>query len=411
MKRALWMLAVLAAVVAVAAAAWFLRTRDLRTATGVDVGTLPRGVPRDRLNLVIVTLDTTRADRIGAYGSREVETPAIDRLAHEGVLFEQAVSVAPLTLPAHSSIFTGKFPPEHGVRDNGGFFLGPEQTHARRSAQGRAATGPAGSSPPTCSTRSGASIRGSTPTSTTSISARRAPCRSARSSGRPTRWWTRRCRGLSRPQDRPFFAWIHLYDAHSPVPAARTVRVALQGASLQRRDRVRRHPGRTRSSRSLQSCGLYDRTVVVVMGDHGESLGDHGESAHGFFVYNSVTHVPFVIRTPFSATRSIDASPIRCDRWTSCRRSSTCSAFRPPAGISGVSLAPLMTGAETRAGARRVLGSDVSAPSLRLERSARAAVGPLQGHRRAAAGAVRHRPRSARSRRTSSPNAGRSAIA
>src|SRR3954469_207249 len=127
MKRstALIVLIVLA-IVAIAAGTWLLRTRPVKTAAGVELGQLAAGVARDRLNLVIVTLDTTRADRIGAYGSHEVETPTIDRLAAEGVLFEQAVSVAPLTLPAHSSLFTGKFPPEHGVRDNGGF-LGPEQ--------------------------------------------------------------------------------------------------------------------------------------------------------------------------------------------------------------------------------------------------------------------------------------------
>ena len=88
-------------------------------------GTFFGGTSRDRLNLVVITLDTTRADRMGAYGAKDVETPAFDRLAREGVLFEQAVSVAPLTLPAHASMFTGKFPPEHGIRDNGGFFLGP----------------------------------------------------------------------------------------------------------------------------------------------------------------------------------------------------------------------------------------------------------------------------------------------
>src|SRR5262245_12056985 len=111
-RRALVAPAVLLFAAAATAAWWFL----------------PRQVVQRRaLNLVIVTLDTTRADRMGAYGNTAVETPAFDRLAREGVLFEQAVSVAPLTLPAHSSMFTGKFPPEHGVRDNGGFFLGPEQ--------------------------------------------------------------------------------------------------------------------------------------------------------------------------------------------------------------------------------------------------------------------------------------------
>ena len=130
MRRSSWPWAVAAGVVVVAAlsAAWFFRTRELRTSNGVALGTLPHGLSRDRLNVVVVTLDTTRADRIGAYGARDVRTPTVDGLANDGVLFEQAVSVAPLTLPAHSSIFTGKFPPEHGVRDNGGFFLGPEQT-------------------------------------------------------------------------------------------------------------------------------------------------------------------------------------------------------------------------------------------------------------------------------------------
>ncbi|MDP9323467.1 MAG: sulfatase-like hydrolase/transferase, partial [Acidobacteriota bacterium] len=123
MRRSPWLWAAAITITsAAAAAAWLLPARALRAGGGIELGTLPRGVSRDRLNLIVVTLDTTRADRIGAYGAHDVETPAVDRLASEGVLFEQAVSVAPLTLPAHSSIFTGKFPPEHGVRDNGGFF-------------------------------------------------------------------------------------------------------------------------------------------------------------------------------------------------------------------------------------------------------------------------------------------------
>jgi len=110
-----------------AASSWWWFTRSEKAVGGADLGRLPSGVSRGRLNLVVITLDTTRADRIGAYGAQEVETPVLDRLANEGVLFEQTASVAPLTLPAHASIFTGKFPPEHGVRDNGGFFLGPNR--------------------------------------------------------------------------------------------------------------------------------------------------------------------------------------------------------------------------------------------------------------------------------------------
>src|SRR4029077_2206083 len=100
--------------IAASAAAWLW----MRTAA-------PRA---SELNLLFITLDTTRADRIHAYGFDGIETPNVDRLAREGVLFEQAVSPAPLTLPAHSSMFTGKFPPAPGVRENGGFFLDDRET-------------------------------------------------------------------------------------------------------------------------------------------------------------------------------------------------------------------------------------------------------------------------------------------
>ena len=117
-----WGVAATVLVAAAAVGAFALLPRAVRTTTGIDLGSLPRGVSRDRLNLLVVTLDTTRSDRVGAYGAN-VATPAFDRLAREGVLFEQAEAVAPLTLPAHTSIFSGRFPPEHGVRDNGGFVL------------------------------------------------------------------------------------------------------------------------------------------------------------------------------------------------------------------------------------------------------------------------------------------------
>src|SRR5690349_14045463 len=98
----------LAAIALAGVAAWRVMPRAARTSSGVDLGA-PSGA-RGPLNLVIVTLDTTRADRMGAYGNTQVETPSFDRIAHEGVLFEQAVAAAPLTLPVHSSMFTGKFP-------------------------------------------------------------------------------------------------------------------------------------------------------------------------------------------------------------------------------------------------------------------------------------------------------------
>ena len=110
--------AVLALVAAVAfgVAGWFVWTRyvprSVTSINGQPLGHLPGGIRPSELNLLLVTLDTTRADRIHAYGFNGVETPNLDRLAREGVLFEHAASAAPLTLPAHSSLFTGKFPPD-----------------------------------------------------------------------------------------------------------------------------------------------------------------------------------------------------------------------------------------------------------------------------------------------------------
>src|SRR5438128_2404131 len=125
------------AAVAVIGARWVRFATPIRTSSGTVLGRLPAGVSRDDLNVVIITLDTTRADRIGAYGFAGVQTPTLDRLAREGTLFEQATAAAPLTLPAHSSLFTGKFPPEHGVRDNGGFFLDSRETTLAEVLHGR----------------------------------------------------------------------------------------------------------------------------------------------------------------------------------------------------------------------------------------------------------------------------------
>lgn len=354
--RRLWPWAAAAVLVlAVIAAVWLVPARSLRTGGGVDLGTLPRGVSRDRLNLVVVTLDTTRADRIGVYGAREVETPVIDGLAREGVLFEQAVSVAPLTLPAHSSMFTGKFPPEHGVRDNGGFFLGPEQVTLAEILKERGYRTGAFVGAYVLDSKWGIGQGFDTyfddfdlsRTKAISLSGIQRPANEVVDKALP---W------MQEAKDSPFFAWIHLYDAHSPYRAPEPFL-----------SRYKAHPyngeiafadsqiGRVIAE--LKSRGLYDRTVVLVMGDHGESLGDHGEGAHGFFVYNSVTHVPFVIHAPFSQVqrrrvadpvRSVDVMPTALDLL----------GVPSLAGISGVSLVPLM------AGATRELGLDAYSEAL-----------------------------------------------
>ena len=332
-------------VLAVAAgAAWWLLRRAPPTQERVDLGPLPDGVPRDALNLVLITLDTTRADRIGAYGAKDVETAALDRLASEGVVFEQAVAVAPLTLPAHSSIFTAKFPPEHGVRDNGGFFLGADHVTLAEVLKTRGYRTGAFVSAYVLDSKWGLDQGFDTyvddfdvsPTSGVSLSATQRPANEVLDKALP---W------IDQDAGAPFFAWLHLYDPHAPYRAPEPYgsrykdhpyngEIAFTDSQVQR---LLSH---------LESKGAYERTIIVVMGDHGESLGDHGESAHGFFVYNSVTHVPFIIRAPFGATRgrrvadpvrAVDLMPTVLDL----------VGVRQPDRLSGTSLIPLMTGARS----------------------------------------------------------------
>ncbi len=337
------------------AAAWLAWPRPARSLGGLELGALPAGVSRGHLNLVIVTLDTTRADRIGAYGARGVETPAIDALAREGVLFEQAVAVAPLTLPVHCTLFTGKFPPEHGVRDNGGFFLGPEQVTLVEvlKAKGYRTGDFVGAY--VLDSKWGVDQGFDTyaddfdlgKTRVMSIASIQRPGNEVVDKALP---W------IEAVKDVPFFAWVHLYDPHTPYRppepyATRYAQHPYNGEVAFADSQVGRIVGH------LKALGLYDRTIVAVMGDHGESLGDHGEATHGFFIYSPVTHVPFVVRTPFSLTasrrvadpvRSVDLMPTLLDLL----------GVETPAGVSGTSLVPLMTGT------RREMGLDAYSESM-----------------------------------------------
>ena len=334
-------IAVVALAAAVVAGVSFWNRGPARAGGGVALGDLPPGVARDRLNLVVITLDTTRADRLGAYGNANVETPAFDRLAREGVLFEQAVSVAPLTLPAHASMFTGKFPPEHGIRDNGGFFLGADQETLAEILKARGYRTGGFVSAFVLDGKWGIDQGFETyfddfdlsTSKQVSLGSIQRPANEVIDKVLP---WIDEVKGS------PFFAWVHLYDAHSPYrppePFATKYAAHPYNGEIAFADSQV-----ARILDQLDALQLTDRTVVMVLGDHGESLGDHGEAAHGFFIYNSVTHVPFVVRAPFSQARarrvadpvrSVDLMPTALDLL----------GLAPPAGIPGASLAPLMTG-------------------------------------------------------------------
>ena len=325
MRRALprWFapIAVAAAIVALALLAIrLLPDREVTAPSGHTLGRLPDGIGPDDLSVLLITLDTTRADRIGAYGFADIDTPHLDRLAAEGVLFEQAQAVAPLTLPAHSSIFTGEFPPSHGVRDNGGFYLDDEHLVLAEILRDEGL-------------RTGGFVGAFVLDAKWGIAqgfdhyfddfdlgdtVRLALNEIERPAGEVTdaalAW-------LDEAPEARFFSWVHYYDPHSPYeppePFAERYRNRPYAGEIAYVDS---QVGRLLAW--LDENGRARDTVVMVMGDHGESLGEHGESGHGFFIYEAATRVPFIVRAPYDTmrarrvadvVRAVDVSPTVLD--------------------------------------------------------------------------------------------------
>ena len=284
------------------------------------LGALPRGIDAADLNLVIVTLDTTRADRIGCYGAKDVATPSLDALAARGVRFDAAVSPMPLTLPAHCTLFTGLLPGAHGVRDNGGFKLAAEHvTLAEVLKEHGFATGGFVSAF-VLDHRWG--IAQGFDRYYDDFDLKQQEKLSMGEIQRPgnetldhaIEW----IRGV---KDRRFFAWVHLYDPHAPYDPPEPYKSRYAG---------RPYDGEIawtdalvgRLLDELKQLDLTKNTVIAVLADHGESLGEHGEHGHGYFIYEQVTHIPFILATPYSqargrvvtaVVRSIDVAPTVLD--------------------------------------------------------------------------------------------------
>lgn len=250
-------------------------------------------------NVLVVTLDTVRADRLGPYGFAEVATPAMDRLAREGILFENAHSTTPLTLPAHTSLFTGNYPLRHGVIDNGGFLV-PQEANTLAEVLGEAGYRTGGFVAAYVLDRrwqldqgfdryvDDFDVRGQRVIAMGSV---QRPANEV--VDRALEW-------LDEPSDKPFFLWTHFYDPHAPYEAPEPF--ASRYASRPYLGEIAFTDSQIgRLLEELERRQLLESTIVVVVADHGESLGEHGEAQHGFFVYDAVTHVPLIIRLPFGS--------------------------------------------------------------------------------------------------------------
>ena len=269
--------------------------------------------------MLLVTLDTTRADRIGAYGYTLAETPVLDRLAREGVRFADATSQSPLTAPAHAALLTGQYPGRLGIRNNASSPIPESAVTLAESLRGNGY-------------RTGAFIGAFVVDRAYGFAQGFDVFDAAFASfrheikgqvQRPAKEVVDPALAFiaAAPANAPFFAWVHLYDPHTPYDPpppynAKFAKRPYDGEIAYADAQL----GRLVSA--LRASGVLDRTIVAVIADHGEALGDHGEEDHGIFLYEAVTRVPWIMRLPAGEragsvvaeqVRSVDLTPTILD--------------------------------------------------------------------------------------------------
>ncbi len=247
-------------------------------------------------NVILITIDTVRADHLGCYGYKDIQTPTIDALAHDGILFERAISQVPLTWPSHAAILTGTYPFQNGVQDFTGQPLAPQfRSIAQAFKQRGYATGAVVSA--FVLDRSWGLARGFdyyddafSAETFTKKDIRLVDRRAAESVSHALQW-------LQRTPHRPFFLWLHLYDPHNPYDPPAPYGSDYRGHTYDGEIAYADHElGRLITW--LKRSQLYDRTAIALLSDHGESLREHGGAEHGFFIYNSTVHVPLIVKMP-----------------------------------------------------------------------------------------------------------------
>jgi len=294
--------AVIVTIVAIAAAVW---PYFFSSSGSPDFARL-RG--DRRFNVVVVTLDTTRADRLGAYDFEGVRTPAIDSLAAEGILFRRAYSVTPLTLPSHTSLFSGTYPPHHGVRDNGGFIVPDELTTLAEIYKSSGYETAGFIAAYVLDSRWGLDQGFDTYIDNFDVGDQRfismgGVQRPANEVVDAALEW------MEQERSAPFFLWVHLYDPHAPYEAPEPYK-SLYADTPYLAEIAFADSQVGRLMEGLETTGERDETFVVVVGDHGESLGQHGEVQHGFFIYEGATHVPLIIATPFEEFAGVESTEV-----------------------------------------------------------------------------------------------------
>ena len=265
-------------------------------------------LPRDPgLSVLLISIDTLRADALGAYGNKDVQTPWIDRLATQGIRFTRAHAHNVVTFPSHSNILSGQYPLTHGVRDNTGFRFPADQPTMTTRLKERGFATAAFVSAFVLDSRFGLDRGFDLYDDHTAGLERQSPFMVP--DRKATDTVVQAVRWIDAHQDQQFFAFVHLYDPHFPYEPAEpfasrhkdapyygeveAVDAALEPLLKPILDGVR-----------------GKKTLVILTSDHGESLGEHGETTHGTFAYEATLHVPLILRLPGLAAREVD-EPVR----------------------------------------------------------------------------------------------------
>jgi arylsulfatase A-like enzyme/Tfp pilus assembly protein PilF len=288
--------------------------------------------------IILISVDTLRADHLPAYGYRKVRTPAIDTLVADGTVFERAYSHSPQTLPAHTSLLSGRLPFETGVRDDVGFQIKSDERLLQRMLRDRGfATGGVVSSyllrQETGIGRGFDFFDGDMPPNPDDRPIEQVQRDGAESEAIAERW-------LGQQRSSRVFAFLHINEPHKPyVPPAQYGGYEPYDGEIAYADEII-----GRLIKYLKSHQLYDRSTIILLSDHGEGLGDHGEEEHGLFIYDESIHVPLIVKQAGGAgsgrrisdvVQHVDLVPTILDL-----------AKAPiPGGLRGRSLKPFLDGA------------------------------------------------------------------
>ncbi len=289
-------------------------------------------------NVLIITIDTLRADRVSLYNDSFVKTPAIDSVGKDGIIFKYAFANVPVTLPSHTGIMTGLYPPSHGVRDNSGYIVSPDNLtiaeYLKRFGYDTGAFIGAFPLDSRFGLNQGFDVYDDNYGAKNSNDIFFVERKAEKVVNLSINWLKKR--------KNKWFVWIHLFDPHQPYDPPEPFKTKFK-SDLYSGEVAYVDSQLERLFDYLKKSGLYDKTIIIITADHGEGLGEHGEKTHAYFAYNTTIHIPLIIKYPQEKTKGkiisdfvthVDIFPTLCD----------ILGIKIPGRIEGVSLFDLMEG-------------------------------------------------------------------